>query len=118
MHQSLLATLGALLLLGGSTALAEPVQHEHAMAQPAPASQPAENQITHTGVGILKAINLKDGKVQIAHEAIATLQWPPMTMWFALRAPLPAQVKVGDHVRFELKQIDGKTWDITKIEPK
>lgn len=115
-RQSVLATLAALLLLGSGMALAEPAQHDHhAMAQNDPASQPAADQASHTGFGVLRAINLKDGKVQIAHEAIATLQWPPMTMWFALRDPLPQDIKVGDEIRFELRQAEKKQWVIVRI---
>ena len=60
----------------------------------------------------------QSGKVLIAHEAIADLNWPPMTMWFALRDPLPKDIKTGDAVRFELMQGERKQWVIVKIRRK
>jgi Cu(I)/Ag(I) efflux system protein CusF len=72
----------------------------------------------HQGVGIIKDINATSGKVLIAHEAIADLNWPPMTMWFALRDPLPKDLKAGDAIRFELMQGEKKQWVIVKIERK
>jgi Cu/Ag efflux protein CusF len=47
-----------------------------------------------------------------------SLGWPAMTMWFALRDPLPDEVRVGDGVRFELEQVRSKEWAITRIERK
>ena len=69
----------------------------------------------HEGIGVLKAVNGQAGKVQIAHEPIADLQWPGMTMWFALRAPLPPDIKIGDAVRFELRQAEKNQWVIVRI---
>lgn len=77
--------------------------------------QPAVKQ---EGVGVLKAINAKDNKVQIAHEAIAALGWPSMTMWFAVRPPLSGEFKVGDAVIFEMMENDKKQWVIVKIARK
>jgi Cu/Ag efflux protein CusF len=61
---------------------------------------------------------VKANKVQITHEPIAELEWPAMTMWFALQAPLPAQLKLGDRVRFEMEQTRSKEWVIHRIERK
>ena len=108
-HQSLLATATLILASHTGMVLAEPVPHDHATMQS------AGNQAVHEGHGILKAINLKDGKVQIAHEAIASLNWPPMTMWFTLHTALPKDMKAGDQVRFELEQNQNK-WGISKLE--
>lgn len=76
------------------------------------------SQVKHEGYGVLKAVNTEGGKVQLAHEAIPSLGWPAMTMWFALREPLPKDVMVGDSVRFELEQTQSKEWVITRIERK
>jgi Cu/Ag efflux protein CusF len=77
--------------------------------------QMASNAAGHEGVGIIKEVNAKSGKVLIAHEAIADLSWPPMTMWFALRDPMPKDLKSGDAVRFELIQGEKSQWVIVKI---
>ena len=76
------------------------------------------SRIKHEGFGVLKAVNMKAGKVQLAHEAIPSLHWPPMTMWFTLKAPLPSDVKAGDNVLFEMEQTQPEEWAITRIEPK
>jgi Cu/Ag efflux protein CusF len=110
--KTLIHALTLAIFAGSSLALA--ASHEHDMSQHQMAAQPATQQ----GVGILKAINAKDGKVQIAHEPIAALGWPAMTMWFVLHDPLPAVIKVGDGVRFEMMQGDKNQWMIVKIGPK
>ncbi|BCK87840.1 hypothetical protein MIZ01_1637 [Sideroxyarcus emersonii] len=69
----------------------------------------------HEGIGVLKAVNEQAGKVQISHEPLADLQWPAMTMWFALRAPLPQDIRVGDAIRFELRPGENKQWVIVRI---
>ena len=107
------------LALGMAIALASGMAHpattEHDTPQHQIAMQPDAGKTTHQSQGMLKAINAKAGKVQIAHEAISGLGWPPMTMWFALHDPLPQDLKVGDAVRFELKQEKNDQWVIVKI---
>jgi Cu/Ag efflux protein CusF len=99
----------ALAAAGGTTHAAE---HAHDVSQHQMAAEPATLQ----GTGVLKAVDAKAGKVQIAHEPIAELGWPAMTMWFALRKPLPGNIKAGDRVRFEMEQAQSKAWAITRIE--
>jgi Cu/Ag efflux protein CusF len=101
------------LAIAASSGIAQAASHEHNMSQHQMAS-PATAAI-HKGAGVLKAINAKDHKVQITHEAIADLGWPPMTMWFALRDPLPQDLQIGAAVRFEMTQNDKKQWVIIKI---
>lgn len=91
-----------------------------AYAVPAPAGEnghqhEAHGSVKHQGFGVLKSVNAAEGKVKIAHEAIPALEWPAMTMWFPLQGTLPSTIKVGDNVRFELQQENGK-WVITRIE--
>ena len=99
--------LGFALAATGGIAQAD--THEHDMSRAASQA----NQNVHTGTGVLKAVNA--GKVQIAHQPIDSLGWPAMTMWFALRVSLSQDLKVGDAVRFELAQENGKQWVIVKI---
>ena len=101
------------LLAASGAAHAEMPEHHHDMAPHQMAiSQQASSQ--HQGMGVIKAVNEKANKVQIAHEAIPSLNWPPMTMWFALSSHLLVNAKVGDTVRFELVQ-DGKNWVVVSI---
>lgn len=111
--KTLMLILGMTLAIGGGMAHAE--MHDHDMSQHQMSMQVASSEAAHVGVGVLKTVNAKAGKVQIAHEAIATLGWPPMTMWFAVRDPLPQDIKAGDTVRFELMQDANNQWVIVKI---
>lgn len=105
---SLFAVL--VLLATSATARAEMHEHHHDMAQQA--SSP------HQGLGVIKAVNAQAHKVQIAHDAIPSLNWPPMTMWFGVQGALPQDLKAGDSVKFDLQQLEGKKWSITRIERK
>lgn len=69
--------------------------HEH---QP----QPAQATPVHHAQGIIKKITPQT--VTIAHQAIADLNWPPMTMQFALSAPV--SLTAGDRVDFTFVQDD------------
>ncbi|MBI5889096.1 MAG: copper-binding protein [Nitrosomonadales bacterium] len=110
-------TLAFFFALLATSALARAASNEHEQHHDA-SSQQAPQTATHVGVGVLKAINAKDAKVQIAHEPIAALGWPSMTMWFVLRDPVPQGLKAGDAVRFELMQGERKQWVIVNISPK
>lgn len=106
--------LGMTLAFGSGTVHA--AIHEHDKAEHQMSVQSAADKATHSAVGVLKAVNLKAGKVQIEHEAISDLSWPSMVMWFPLREPLPTNLKVGDAVRFELIQGKKDQWGIVKVE--
>lgn len=100
------------LAIAANSGIALAAAQEHDMSQHQMAMQPAAKQ---DGVGVLKAVNAKAGKVQIAHEAISALGWPPMTMWFAIRDSVPQNIKVGDTIRFEMMEDEKKQWVIVKI---
>lgn len=62
-------------------------------------------------------IDLKRGKVTLAHEAIAQLNWPAMTMDFSVKNPQQlTQFKVNDVVEFDLKADAQKEYVIVHIE--
>jgi membrane fusion protein, copper/silver efflux system len=72
--------------------------------------------VTHRGTGKVEHID-KD-EITLSHGAIASLQWPAMTMGF--KAPpngIPDNVRVGDTVSFELRQTKEGTYEITSISP-
>lgn len=104
------AMVASVAMAGAAHAATPSHSHEDA--------QHAQAQVKHEGYGVLKAVNTEAGKVRLAHEAITSLGWPAMTMWFALRDPLPTDVMVGDSVHFELEQAQQKEWVITRIERK
>src|SRR3989449_372103 len=71
---------------------------------------------THRGTGKVERIG-KD-EVTLSHGAIASLQWPAMTM--AFKAPpngVPKNVAVGVTVNFEIRQTTDGTFEITAIAP-
>lgn len=71
----------------------------------------------HQGHGVVNKINLDTGKINITHEAIASLKWPAMTMDFDAqnKADLAA-LKPGMKVDFDLANF-GKGYRITRIAP-
>lgn len=71
----------------------------------------------HQGRGIVNKLDLDAGKVNISHEAIASLKWPKMTMDFKVQEKSAlAAVKQGMKVEFELaKFADG--YRITSMVP-
>ena len=74
----------------------------------------------HKGRGKVTAIDAAKGRVELEHEAIPSLKWPPMTMEFAVgdKAAL-ARLKKGDSIEFELSGEADKEGDhrIEKIAP-
>lgn len=56
------------------------------------------------GVGVVKAIDVKNASITIAHDPIPALKWPAMTMPFKVADPaLLKGVQPGAKVRFYLK---------------
>lgn len=53
------------------------------------------------GVGVVRSIDKAAAKIELTHEAIAALRWPPMTMLFRLKSATPAEASaaVGIAVR-------------------
>ncbi len=108
--KTLLTLTLATIIAACGNAIAAP--HEHATTQKQVATH-AEIR-TYAGTGILKEVG--SGRIKIAHDPIAALHWPAMTMWFTAQGPLPKNLKVGDNVRFELQQAKPEEWVITRIE--
>lgn len=62
-----------------------------------------QKEPVHQAVGVVKAVNPAKGSVTLAHEAIASLKWPAMTMSFAVQdAKLFDKLVVGSKVKVEL----------------
>lgn len=71
---------------------------------------------THQGRGKVEAID-KD-EITISHNPIPTLHWGAMTMGFKLpTSGLPAGIKVGDRVDFEIRPLADGTFEIVSIMP-
>ena len=60
-----------------------------------------------TGMGVLKELMPKQGKLNMAHEPIPEIGWPSMTMDFKLKDGVKMEgLKPEDHVIFELEKGD------------
>ncbi len=111
--KTLAIALGLVIAANTEMVLAE--TQEHDMSQHQMTKHSTVDSASHEGVGVLKAVNAQAGKLQIAHEPIADLGWPAMTMWLPVRDPLPHDIQVGDAVHFELMRGENNQWAIVKI---
>ena len=81
-------------LVGTVFSFAAIAQHHHGHG--------AGNAKTHSGVGVVKSVDAAKGTVMLAHEPIASLQWPKMTMKFvAGDRKMLDQLTPGKKVEFE-----------------
>ena len=75
-----------------------------------------EVQMTHKAVGIVRKINAQSGAHTLEHEAINSLNWPPMTMGFQVQdKALLDKLVVGQKVSFEFIQ-GAKAYVVTAIK--
>lgn len=84
----------------------------------APASDTGvkQNQ-THSGDGVVESID--EDEIVLSHGPIASLKWGEMTMGFQLPpAVLPADIKEGDRVSFELHVPEEGVYEIIRISKK
>lgn len=73
-------------------------------------------QMTHKGVGVVKKLDAKAGVVTLAHEAVNSMNWPPMTMGFMVKDKmLLDKLTVGKKVEFEFVQ-DASAHVVTAID--
>lgn len=64
----------------------------------------------------VRKIDREAGKITLKHEAIQSLEMPPMTMVFRVAdAKFLDQVKTGDKVRFAVEKVGGQ-YTVTQIE--
>ncbi len=64
---------------------------------------------TAQGAGVVRAIDARNNRITIAHEPIAALGWPAMTMAFPVHSPdLLTGVAVGNRINFTLMNDNGQ----------
>jgi Cu(I)/Ag(I) efflux system protein CusF len=81
------------------------------MANPKETAQPT----IHKTSAVVKAIDVAGGKVTLQHGAIASLNWPPMTMAFTVKDKrLFDKLAVGRTVNVELVQ-EGQGFMVTAV---
>jgi Cu(I)/Ag(I) efflux system membrane fusion protein len=79
-------------------------------AAPVPAS--------HSGTGNIKEMDWAHATVMIAHDPIASLNWPAMTMDFRVKEPaLLHPLKPGEKVHFEIVEEPAGEYVIVRIQP-
>lgn len=79
-------------------------------------AQPEHKSVGHQAQGTLDGIN-SDGTVSITHGPIKSLDWPGMTMDFALaNSSLTAGIKPGSAITFELVERKPGEFVITKLQ--
>ena len=75
----------------------------------------AQSAQTHTGRGVVTNVDRNAGKVTLRHEPIKSLNWPGMTMGFAVKdKALLDKLAKDSKVEFEFVQ-DGRNYVITAI---
>jgi len=83
----------------------------------APGAPTASAQV-HKGQGTVRAIDLQAGTLNIEHGAIATLNWPAMTMNFQVKdKALLKGVKPGQSAEIDIVQQGPGQFVITRITP-
>ena len=72
--------------------------------------------VSHHAMGTLDSVE-SDGTVMVTHDPVASLNWPKMTMGFALaNSSLIEKIKPGSPIHFEFVERKPGEWVITKIE--
>lgn len=78
--------------------------------------QKAKQGATHKAVGVVKEIDPKAGMVTFAHEPVKSLNWPAMTMGFAVKdKALLDKLAVGKKVEFEFVK-EGKGYTVMSVK--
>ncbi|WP_324779917.1 copper-binding protein [Thiobacillus sedimenti] len=111
MKKTLPLTLAIILSLGAGAACADSVMPGMDMG-----GQQAKPGASHQAVGVVKKVDAKAGKITLAHGAVKSLNWPPMTMPFRISRGQAETVRAGQRVNFEFV-VSGMDATITKIEP-
>jgi len=76
------------------------------------------SHVSHHGVGNIKEMNWAHATITIAHDPIASLNWPAMTMDFRARdAALLQPLKPGQKVDFEIVEESAGEYVIVRIQP-
>lgn len=96
---------------GQAASVANPVGAEAA-------SSPTAATVVHRGTGQVQSVDARAGTVILAHEPIASLGWPAMTMEFSVANPsLLSGVAPGTRLTFEVVQRKPGDFVITSLTP-
>jgi Cu(I)/Ag(I) efflux system membrane fusion protein len=93
---------GAVVVLSGQFLIDSEANLSGAISRMA--AEPAAKDASHKGRGKVTQVDPKKGRIEIAHEPMASLQWPAMQMGFvAADKGQLSGLKPGDVVQFELR---------------
>ncbi len=116
MKQILPAALLAALALGAVSALAAESMGDMKGIDMGRQKTSPGAQNTHKTTGVVKEIDAKAGIVTFVHEPVKTLNWPAMTMGFAVKdRALLDKLAVGKQVEFEFVKA-GKGYTVTSVK--
>ncbi|HET6806447.1 MAG TPA: copper-binding protein [Frateuria sp.] len=104
-------TIALILCLAVAPAFAGPLQMDPHMPGMQQNARPTEAQ----AIGVIKAIDLKQGTITLQHQAIPAIGWPAMTMPFHATPEVLKQAKVGEKVQFTLRP-DGMNSVVTALK--
>jgi len=97
-----------LFLFVAALAITLPLQAE-------PVTPPAA-QASVMSEGVVRKIDLANGKLTLKHGPLVNLDMPPMTMVFQVQSPaLLSGIKAGDAVKFHVENIKG-AFTVTQIQ--
>ena len=108
-----LITVAALIVPTGM-ALAQTGNIKSPEAKAVP-SKKAEG-VAHKATGVVKKVEPADGRVVLAHDPVKELNWPAMTMGFAVKdKALFNKLVVDKKIEFEFVQ-QGSTFIVTAVK--
>ncbi len=104
------------LLAGCSPSQQEAGDAARQTAMPDPQSAPEATVQSGSTTGVIESIDPDSRTVTIAHEPVASLQWPAMTMTFKAPDADLSALRAGDRIRFDFTA-SGMDATITRLEP-
>jgi Cu(I)/Ag(I) efflux system protein CusF len=119
--KTLRSTTIALLTLLSATIFAHADGISGMNMKDAPMSNQMANQMNgkvHHGIGTVQKVDTANSRITISHGPINSIQWPPMTMTFAVQnKKLLDQVVAGEKIEFDLIQVSQDQYAVTRITP-
>ena len=114
MKKTLITSLAVVLALPASSAMA---QQKMGNMKDMPMNEPKTAMpTTHSARGTVKKVDAGAGLVVLAHDPVKSLNWPSMTMGFAVKdKALLDKLTVGKAVDFEFMQAD-RGYVITSVK--
>jgi Cu(I)/Ag(I) efflux system membrane fusion protein len=74
----------------------------------APSPEAVQQGASHLAQGTVEAVDAAAGRIKISHGAVATLDWPPMTMGFAVKdRALLERLRPGLEIEFRFAEGEG-----------